>query len=208
MGKNVTVQVGDELATKMEKLPDVNWSQVVRGCLEQYCYMRLNTGVVIKSLHKFLKTYSPDKEPARKIELERFKAKWGSPDVEGPDDSPGAEPPYIILEKKIEVKPENTVLTTLRVLNGVRVKPEELTEFDAKVWEKYAFGQMGYIVRSFKDQGFKVGERHMFQPQVIHLVTDGKRRDGLELSRLYEHYALWAVDKEDTVLIAYRQVKR
>ena len=43
--KNVTVQVGDDLATKMEKLPDVNWSQVVRDCLDRYCNIRLNPNI-------------------------------------------------------------------------------------------------------------------------------------------------------------------
>ena len=45
MGKNVTVQVGDELAAKMEKLSDVNWSEVVRGCLERYCSVRLDADI-------------------------------------------------------------------------------------------------------------------------------------------------------------------
>lgn len=45
MGKNVTVQVGDKLAAKMEKLPDVNWSQVVRSCLQRYCDVRLNPDI-------------------------------------------------------------------------------------------------------------------------------------------------------------------
>lgn len=43
--KNVTVQVGDELAAKMQKLPDVNWSHVVRDCLDRYCNIRLNPDI-------------------------------------------------------------------------------------------------------------------------------------------------------------------
>jgi hypothetical protein len=45
MVKNVTVQVGDDLAAKMEKLLDVNWSQVVRSCIQQYCNIRLNPDI-------------------------------------------------------------------------------------------------------------------------------------------------------------------
>lgn len=45
MGKNVTVQVGDDLAAKMEKLLDANWSQVVRDCLDRYCDIRLNPNI-------------------------------------------------------------------------------------------------------------------------------------------------------------------
>ena len=210
MGKNVTVQVDDELAAKMEKLPDVNWSQVVRSCLNQYCDMRLEIGGIIKSLHKYLRARLPDKEAARKVELERFEKKWGPmgpQDIKSPDDSPGAKPPYIILEKKINVKPANTVLTILRVLNGVYINPEGLTEFDPNVWKGHAFGQLADIVENLREQAFKVGERQMLQPEVIRFVAEGVRRGGIELSRLHKHYALWAVDKEDTILIAYRQVR-
>ena len=45
MPKNVTVQVGDDLATRMENLPDVNWSHVVRDCIERYCNIRLNADI-------------------------------------------------------------------------------------------------------------------------------------------------------------------
>jgi len=45
MPKNVTVQVGDELAEKMSKLKDANWSQVIRSCLERYCNIRLNPNI-------------------------------------------------------------------------------------------------------------------------------------------------------------------
>jgi len=40
MVKNVTVQVGDELERKMKEITDVNWSDVVRECLERYCSTR------------------------------------------------------------------------------------------------------------------------------------------------------------------------
>ena len=43
--KNVTAQIPDDLAAKMEKLPDVNWSQVVRNCLQRYCGIRLNANI-------------------------------------------------------------------------------------------------------------------------------------------------------------------
>lgn len=45
MPKNVTVQIDDELLTMMDKLPDVNWSQVVRSCLQSYCHIRLNPDI-------------------------------------------------------------------------------------------------------------------------------------------------------------------
>jgi len=45
MPKNVTVQVNDKLAAKMKRLPDVNWSYVVRDCLEHYCNIRLNPNI-------------------------------------------------------------------------------------------------------------------------------------------------------------------
>lgn len=36
----MTVQVGDELERKMKEITDVNWSDVVRECLERYCSTR------------------------------------------------------------------------------------------------------------------------------------------------------------------------
>ena len=45
MPKNVTVQIGDDLLEKMDALPDVNWSQVVRKCIEKYCVARLNPNI-------------------------------------------------------------------------------------------------------------------------------------------------------------------
>lgn len=61
MPKNVTVQVGDELAAKMDKLPDVNWSQVVRGCLERYCDTRL-----IPDIEALVRKMKEQKEEAHK----------------------------------------------------------------------------------------------------------------------------------------------
>jgi hypothetical protein len=211
MGKNVTVQVDDELATKMEKLPDVNWSQVVRSSLDEYCNSRLEIGGIVKSLLTYLRGRLPDKEKARKLEVERFEKKWGPlgpEDIKRPDDSPGAGHPYVFLEKKIDIKPESTVLATLRVLNGVRLIPQEDLTFDPNVWKKHAFGQMENIAEGLRQQGFTVGERLMLQSQVIQFVADGSTSDGKELSRLYNHIGLWAVDQKDTILIDYRQGKR
>jgi len=72
MGRNVTVQVGDELAGKMEKLPDVNWSEVVRGCLETYCRVRLNSD--IEALAKKMKEQKEEAySEGYKAALEWFK---------------------------------------------------------------------------------------------------------------------------------------
>jgi len=45
MAKNITVQIGDDLAVKMEKLRDVNWSEVVRDCVDKYCNLRLGADI-------------------------------------------------------------------------------------------------------------------------------------------------------------------
>lgn len=45
MPKNVTVQVSDDLSAKMQQLPDVNWSAVLRQCIERYCNTRLKQKV-------------------------------------------------------------------------------------------------------------------------------------------------------------------
>lgn len=213
MPKNVTISVSDELAKRMEQYLDVNWSEVGRRAFDEYIKAResVEKGEVQERLEEYLRSKlpSPDTQVARKVEIERFTRKWGKPDLVYPDDSPSAKPPYVSLRKEIEVKLKDTFLTTLQVHSGtgIWIKPEEMVEFNAEKWKNHNYGQMVHIVDGFKSQGFTIGERYMIQPQVINFVAKGDRRMGQELSRQNEYHGLWAVDKEDTVLIGYRARK-
>ena len=40
MPRNITVNVSDELAKRMDKFPEVNWSAVTRECIDQYLLKR------------------------------------------------------------------------------------------------------------------------------------------------------------------------
>jgi transcription elongation factor GreA-like protein len=43
--KNINTTISDEIAEKMEKFPDVNWSAVTRNCIEQYIKQRTSEGL-------------------------------------------------------------------------------------------------------------------------------------------------------------------
>jgi len=74
MVRNVTVQVGDDISSKMEKLKDVNWSEVVRDCLEKYCNLRLNAD--IEALGQKMKAQKEEAySEGYKAALEWFKQK-------------------------------------------------------------------------------------------------------------------------------------
>jgi len=40
MAKNITLSIPDELAEKISQFPEVNWSSVARGCIENYVETR------------------------------------------------------------------------------------------------------------------------------------------------------------------------
>lgn len=40
MAKNITLSLPDDLADQMEKIPEVNWSAVAKGCIKQYIEVR------------------------------------------------------------------------------------------------------------------------------------------------------------------------
>ncbi len=43
MGKNVTIYLPDEVAQKMDKLPEVNWSEICRNAITDYIETRTQT---------------------------------------------------------------------------------------------------------------------------------------------------------------------
>jgi len=54
MGKNVTVYLPDEIAEKMEKFPEVNWSEICRKAITDYVETRsqVDLGPIIERLKK------------------------------------------------------------------------------------------------------------------------------------------------------------
>lgn len=211
--KNVTVSVTDELAKKMERMPEVNWSEVCRRAISEYIEARESKerGEVIEDLERYLKSKLPkpkERDPIRNAEIERFTRKWGRPDRTFPDDSPGAQPPYISLQKVKEIKHGDRVLVNLRIFNRPMYKPEQLSAFNIDQWKDFAHGKIEYIVDSFKSKGFTVGERELRLVEIGLLLTDGDKHRARDQLESYFTSGLFAIDKEDTVCIAIRQVKR
>jgi len=54
MGKNVTIYLPDDIAEKMEKFPEVNWSEICRKAIVDYVETRSQTdlGAIIERLKK------------------------------------------------------------------------------------------------------------------------------------------------------------
>lgn len=219
MPKNVTVQVGDELVSKMEKLPDINWSQVMRNCLEEYCSSRLPSpetkGELMEGLHNFLSEKLPttdkDKEKAREEEIARFRKKWGTLDSKGNDEEPSHK--YVTILKTQEVKlGEQTVelqISNSRVLTSLRGLLEKgFGKYDINLYEK----NLELLIEYFKSKDFTIAEENLLQTGVMHhvLKTYGAkgREQWRELTRKgYQYFGLFAADKEDRVFIAYREVR-
>lgn len=221
MPKNVTVQVGDELVAKMEKLPDVNWSQVIRDSIEKYCNSRLTPpppkGELIEGLENYVSEKLPtteDIEKARKEEIERFTRKWGKEDPRYTNYTKLTHP-YVKLAKRHEVKYGDQTIARLYINNN-RELAKGLIKLDEKgsgKYDKELYPQeIANIVDYFKSKGFTVVEESFIQPQIMMFVLDTYGSKGRELARDlaskgYHYFGLFATDKEDEVFIAYREAR-
>lgn len=222
MPRNVTVQVGDELAAKMEKLPDVNWSQVVRNCIEKYSNMRLTPlplkGELVEGLENYLSEKSPtteDKEKARKDEIERFTKKWGKADPYPFTNYTEIASPYVELSKRKDIKHGDRTIARLHISNS-RVLAKRVVELDEKGWGKYNKAlypqDIQNITDYFKSKGFTIAEESFTQDQVMMYVLGIYGSQGREQARQLassgvQYFGLFATDKEDVVFIAYREVR-
>ena len=209
MPKNVTISVSDELARKMNKYPDVNWSEVGRQAFGEYIKFRepQEKGEIIENLEKYLKSTVPIERPEarealRDAEKKRFARKWGKPDSAYPDDSPGTELPYINIEKRVEIK-HNGIQANLRVFNGVRTY---WTEYSPLEYNPENWGKVRHIADYFKTSGFNIVVIHFDQTAIRHFLTGGNKEQARQLRRSkYDYYGLFAFDKEDTVFIDHQK---
>jgi len=207
------IKVSDAVYAKLEQLggKGETFNDIIKNVLEKAGEPVHEGGQIITSLEEFLESKippSPDKDSLRNAEIERFKRKWGEPDSRFPDDSPGAQPPYISLEKTHEIKYGDKVLMNLRIFNRPLYKPEELSAFNADQWKDFAYGKMEDIVDNFRSKGFSVGERELRLDEIRLLLTSGDKHKAREILESYFTSGLFAIDKEDTVCIGIRQVKR
>jgi hypothetical protein len=53
--KNLTLYISAELAEKMEKLPEINWSQVAREAIQRYIDERLNSALPLEIVARLRK---------------------------------------------------------------------------------------------------------------------------------------------------------
>lgn len=214
MTKNVTISVSDELAKKMDAMPEINWSEVCRQAISKYINKRSEEkGELLKGLEDFLKTKPPEgEESVKKAEIERFTRRWGTPEII----SLRTQPPHVQLRKIQTVKIGDTPLATLKIFNDVLLtctpivdpKRTKLSEFDAEIWQTVKLiEEFQPIVDYFKLKGFTVGECKLIPSLIEVYLADGDKELAKEFMALADFYGLFAFDNKDIVFIAYREVK-
>lgn len=153
-----------------------------------------------------------DKEKVRKEEMERFSKKWGTPDY-FPDYlmNSEAEPPYLSLSRTQKITLNDQNVAVLKISNS-RVLASRIIDLDQKELGKYdvnAYNKnLEPLVDYLKSKGFSVAEVNFLQGQVEMYVTGLNKEAARDLlNRGYWYFGLFAADKEDYVLITYRQIK-
>lgn len=176
-------------------------------------------GELLRGLEEFLTTRLPkpeDKESVKKAEVERFKRKWGEPEILETEPAI-TTPPYVSLRRTQTFRISDRSSLTLKIFNAIvwkaiiapdNLAPRNLLEFDPEIWKHIASGKLEYIVGYLKSKGFTVGEYHQdLTPHMLKdFVTDGNFKVAEEMSRASK-VGLFGVDGEDLVFIAYREVK-
>lgn len=212
MPKNVTISISDELAEKMAKMPEINWSEVGRQTITKFIEERepKEKGDLITDLEEYMKAKSANseaEEAIRNVEIKRFTRKWGEPEII----SFHTQTPYIRLKKTQDIKIEDTNIVSLKIFNDVLLRTTHINssdslwrEFDAEKWKLIAKENLGHIVEYFKSKDYIVGEYEGLSPvQLAEYVTDSDRKAGDAISRKGAT-GLFALDNEDLVFIAYR----
>jgi predicted transcriptional regulator len=208
MPKNITISISDELATKMDSMPEINWSEVCRQAITNYIEEKepKQKGELIEGLENYLSGKLPlteDKEKIRREEIERFTKKWGNPDSVSSDEEISHN--YVTLLKTQKSKLGNTFVE-LEISNS-RLKKES-GKYDINLYDK----NLEPLIEYFKSKGFTIAEENLLQSGVMHHVLKTYGSKGREewrqlASRGYQYFGLFALDKEDCVFIAYREVK-
>jgi len=206
--KNVTISISDDLATKMDAMPEINWSEVCRQAVSRYIEEKepKQKGELIEGLENYLSGKLPlteDKERIRKEEIERFRKKWGNPDSISNDEEKSHN--YVTLLKTQRINLGNTSVE-LEIGNS-RVQ-KGFSKYDLNLYSK----NLEPVIEYLKSKGFTIAEDNLLQSGVMHYVlkTYGSkgREEWRELaSKGYQYFGLFATDKEDCVFIAYREVK-
>ena len=220
MPKNVTISVPDDLAEKMEKMQDVNWSGVCREAIANYIMVRApaEKSEMIERLEEYLKSKRKSeedrREPIRSMEISRFTRKWGKPDFVQPDVSPGAWHPYVFLEKTIRVKHDGTE-SILKIANGLTsIMTDEKGE-RRKTDQAVIKGKEGWrdrtdildIAEYFNSIGFNLQLGEYIMP-ITERWTGLSKHELREVLTYSSFELLFAFDNEDTVFLGYVQRSR
>ncbi len=229
MPKNITVSISDEIAGKMDKLKDVNWSEVCRMAISEYIEAKqLHYGEVVKDLERFMRlkldtlTYE-DRTAFCDEEIARFVRKWGKPDTIQYDDRPGLKTAYVILRKRQDIKIGGRTLITARIRNDCApptynefLKPTDMVEFKPDKWKDFADGHIDLIVDYFRSRGYSVVEYQgtWIMPYVEYIADGNVDLATKEFSMMEKdstsstgYSILLALDREDIIFLSHRKTR-
>jgi hypothetical protein len=210
----VTLSVPDDFYEMLEKYKDrLNYSDIFRRAVSEEIEKIEKKGELIERLlHHISGQPQKIEEKARNEEIERFTKKWGEPDSKVNDEEPSHR--YVTLLKKYKVKSEEQTIAELRISNSRSMTSlcERLErgfgKYDISLYNK----NLEPIVDFFKSQGFIIAEEQLLQEGAMLYVlkiygSQGREEYNRLKAKGYDYYGLFAADNEDSVLIAYREVK-
>jgi hypothetical protein len=156
----------------------------------------------------------------RKTEIDRFKVKWGEPDLIEPFEQVG---PYVRLIKAVTVTIGNTTIKS-KIYNSIPpvalipINHESLADFDLEKWQNIGQGRINLIVELFKSNGFRVGEYFIGiandtgNQTTMPMIADLLAEDEIKLLKViqpeFNLIGLFALDKDDLAFITYRIEKK
>lgn len=208
MPKNITISISDELAKKMDAMPEINWSEVCRQSISRYVEEKgtEERGELLKALDDHISKTPPtseDKQKIRKEEIERFTKKWGTPDS---THDLSVLAPYIGISKKHTVKSGDEQIAELYIENRTKDAVHfTLKDFNPELYNEKIKAIADYL----KSVGFDCGETHLeSESAVTSWVTHSNKNFARDrLDKGHNFYGIFAQDKDDYVFIAYREVK-
>ena len=72
MAKNLTLSIPDDLSNEMEKLPEINWSQIARNAISEYITLRTKSALPADLLDRLRKERGDEYVRGKQFAVERI----------------------------------------------------------------------------------------------------------------------------------------
>ena len=210
---NFTITIPDELKERIEKHPEVNWSELARTTYATRLQELEKSEEMGELLEKILKPVLSIDEKAKnslafhkREEIARFSKKWGAPlEVETIQ-----APPYVKLEKRVNLRASvgEPMVLVRNFWNRGRLDDKlQAKDADPKDWKDG--DNMITLIKSFSSQGFQVKDHPLVYSEFDWIFPEKSVRERREQARRFTQqkssvHGLFAFDNEDAVFIGYR----